>query len=226
VDSTLLAACGLPASAVQRVSKDIARGVPAVAFPSLASAAASAAGADSAAAAAGDALSPLDASMPPLAKDLVPPRAVMGAVPKKDAALRFSKAHEAWYLLTTATGDVECRSGTPPSVHIVVEQVRGRKKHLTHVRGLEALNLPLDPLMKQSKKLFACAATTQVIPAAPTHTEVLIQGDHGEGVVDFLVSHYGVPRRLVELKGGAAKKSGGGGSGPGKTGAGGKTKKR
>lgn len=197
------------------------------AFPRLPGAAADAEAAASAAAAdaASAAQAALEATLPPLA-EVAPASTPIGCLPKKDAAIRFSKAHDPWYLLTRATGDQDCKAGTPPCVNVIVEQVRGRKKHVTHIRGLESLGLPIEPLARQSKKLFACSATTQAVPTDPSRTEAMVQGDVGEGVVEFLVKAYGLPRRLVDLKGGSGGGKPKGGSGGGGGGGGGGKKKR
>jgi predicted ribosome-associated RNA-binding protein Tma20/translation initiation factor 1 (eIF-1/SUI1) len=142
----------------------------------------------------------------PEAMDLERPRAIVGRFPKRDAALRFGGMHSPWYILTRATGEVECKSGSPPMVHLVVEQVRGRKKHVTHVRGLEALGLPLVPLARHAQKLFACSATVQTVPTNPSQQEVLVQGDVGEPLADVLSDEYGIPRKMISCTGGSGKK--------------------
>lgn len=132
---------------------------------------------------------------------------IAGCAAKRDVNVAFGRAHEPWFLLTKANGDVLAKPGSAPTIEIEVSEIRGKRKRVTHVRNLEALALPAVTLMHASKQRFACSATIQPVPIDPSRNEVLIQGDVAEGVEEYLAETFGVPRRLMRIAGAASTKS-------------------
>lgn len=139
---------------------------------------------------------------------VLPPAAPVGGVAKKLAMQRFTASHDSWYILTSATGDQTCKAGDPPQVEVEVKQVRGRKMRITLVRNLDFVGIRPSDLVRPFSKLFASTASEQPTERDPSQAEVLVQGDWGERVVDFLNEKYGVPRRLIAIVGDGTSKTG------------------
>jgi len=89
-------------------------------------------------------------------------------------------------------------TGVPPCVEIVVELVRARK-HMTHVRGLEAFGVDLGVLARGLQKKLAAAASVGPCGDNPQMQEVFIQGNMAHQVEDFLSSDCGFKKSMLTV---------------------------
>jgi translation initiation factor 1 len=82
-------------------------------------------------------------------------------------------------------------------VHIRVQQ-RNRKKCVCTVQGL-APDLDLPRILKALKRAFKCNGS--VIDDPEYGMIISLQGDHRQGVVDFLISQEIVPKETIVVHG-------------------------
>ena len=82
-------------------------------------------------------------------------------------------------------------------VHIRVQQ-RNRRKCVCTIQGL-ADDLDLPRILKALKRSFKCNGS--VINDAEYGMIISLQGDHRQGIVDFLVSEEIVPKEMIVVHG-------------------------
>ena len=82
-------------------------------------------------------------------------------------------------------------------VHIRVQQ-RNRRKCVCTIQGL-ADDLDLPRILKALKRAFKCNGS--VINDSEYGWIISLQGDHRQGVVDFLVSEEIVPKEMIVVHG-------------------------
>jgi predicted RNA-binding protein (TIGR00451 family) len=89
-------------------------------------------------------------------------------------------------------------SDKPPMVEVEVMQVMGNKK-MTHIIGLERYGVDLDDLARKLSKKFAASSSVGANTQQPKLMEIVIQGHLAAEAVEFLVSTYGMPAKLLNV---------------------------
>ena len=120
---------------------------------------------------------------------------------KKDALMRavVSKLSQA-YSVVLPSGEERVGSGSPPSIDISVQVVRGNK-YTTHVRGLEELlGTDISRVRELMAKKFATSCSIGPATINPKIREIMVQGNMGRECEDLLTEACGVPRSLVKLE--------------------------
>ncbi|OEH76435.1 translation initiation factor sui1 protein [Cyclospora cayetanensis] len=84
-------------------------------------------------------------------------------------------------------------------VRISVEDKQGGRKHATHI--LNVVNFLLDPkaIAEFLQKKLAASASVYAPPGSKTTSAVCVQGNVAGPVADLLISHFGVPKKYVEV---------------------------
>jgi translation initiation factor 1 (eIF-1/SUI1) len=95
----------------------------------------------------------------------------------------------------------------------IIFPTQGGRKHTTHVVGLAPYRLPPESVARECARAFAAAGSTGPCATDPTVTEAVLQGEWAAGVAGMLVTHYGLPGKVVTCEG---QGDGGGGKGGGK----------
>lgn len=101
---------------------------------------------------------------------------------------------------------VKVKKGFPPRIQIRVEQIRGRRKFMTRLTGIEDYYIQPEKLAADLR--VSCSGSTAIteIPNS-TKMEVSVQGSHREEVIDILRKKYGIKSSWVSFnsKGGRKK---------------------
>ncbi|ESQ28066.1 hypothetical protein EUTSA_v10018306mg [Eutrema salsugineum] len=94
-------------------------------------------------------------------------------------------------------GEPVVRKGAIKPVQIMTERRQGNKK-VTKVSGIETFLIDPDAFGSELQKKFACSTSVGELPGKKGH-EVLIQGGVIDDVARYMVEHYGVPKRFIEV---------------------------
>lgn len=103
------------------------------------------------------------------------------------------------YHLIEGLGDEPIRKkGAVPDVRISEDRTHGH--NVTRVSGLETFGYDMEELKDKFKKLFMCTTSVAAMPGKNNkNREVVIQGHQFDGVMDFLVNKYGIPKKYVKV---------------------------
>lgn len=99
------------------------------------------------------------------------------------------KNFQLYYRIYKGEPSGKLRKGNPPSVRILVEQIRGRKKTMTRVSGLETYYI--EPEQFAGMVRVKCSGSTTVTESAEGYV-VSVQGSHERTVEELLVKEYGL----------------------------------
>ena len=97
----------------------------------------------------------------------------------------------------SAGGGTRVQAGPPPRVRITLKTVQGRK-HATHVEGLDAYGIALEPVARDAARMLAASASVQPCPSNPSRMEVVVQGHAAAAIAERLMTHWGVPRTVID----------------------------
>ncbi|KAL8271701.1 hypothetical protein Esti_004377 [Eimeria stiedai] len=90
--------------------------------------------------------------------------------------------------------------GACSPIRITVEDKFGGRKHATHI--LNAANFLLDPKTVADflQKKLAASASLYAPPGAKTTSAVCVQGNVAGPVAELLISHFGIPKKYIEVE--------------------------
>eukprot|EP00775_Hariotina_reticulata_P004819 gene4819-5066_t len=92
------------------------------------------------------------------------------------------------------------RKGAMPTVQISGERRQGNK-YVTRVVGVEAFLVDPTQLAAECQKKFACSTSVNALPGKTNSgQEVILQGNVIEKVPDYLMNHYGIPKKYFLVK--------------------------
>ncbi|KAL1212492.1 hypothetical protein V5N11_034847 [Cardamine amara subsp. amara] len=94
-------------------------------------------------------------------------------------------------------GEHVVRKGAIKPVQIMTERRQGNKK-VTKVSGMETFLIDPDSFGSELQKKFACSTSVGELPGKKGY-EVLIQGGVIDNLARYMVEHYGVPKRYIEV---------------------------
>eukprot|EP00897_Mesotaenium_endlicherianum_P007401 jgi/Mesen1/668/ME000109S10887 len=117
-------------------------------------------------------------------------------VHRRDLGPAFVRRMQAHHRVTRG-GQVAVKKGALQKVQVLTERRQGNKK-VTRVSGVESFLVAPDALAAELQKKFACSTTVGEIPGKKDH-EVLVQGGVLEDLARHLVSHYGIPKKYIEV---------------------------
>ncbi|KAI3984578.1 hypothetical protein MKX01_040455 [Papaver californicum] len=115
---------------------------------------------------------------------------------KKDLAAAFLSRMQPHHRVTRGS-ESAVRKGALKTVQIVTERRQGNKK-VTRVSGLESFLVDAEVLASELQKKFACSTTVAELPGKKGH-EVVIQGGVIDNLGKYLLEHYAVPKRFIEV---------------------------
>ncbi|KAI3986403.1 hypothetical protein MKX01_037685 [Papaver californicum] len=115
---------------------------------------------------------------------------------KKDLGAAFLSRMQPHHRVTRGS-ESAVRKGALKTVQIVTERRQGNKK-VTRVSGLESFLVDADVLASELQKKFACSTTVAELPGKKGH-EVVIQGGVIDNLGKYLLEHYAVPKRFIEV---------------------------
>ncbi|PHT34323.1 hypothetical protein CQW23_26123 [Capsicum baccatum] len=115
---------------------------------------------------------------------------------KKDLAQTFIGRMQAHHCVTRGN-DTVVRKGALKPIQIMTEKRQGNKK-VTKLSGMESFLLDAEALASELQKKFACSTTVAELPGKKGQ-EVLVQGGVIDDLARYLVEHYGVPKRYIEV---------------------------
>ncbi|CAH2066750.1 unnamed protein product [Thlaspi arvense] len=115
---------------------------------------------------------------------------------KKDVAPTFIGRMQPNHLVMRG-GEPVVRKGAIKPVQIMTERRQGNKK-VTKVSGIETFLIDPDSFGSELQKKFACSTSVGELPGKKG-SEVLIQGGVIDDVARYMVEHYGVPKRYIEV---------------------------
>ncbi|VEU19666.1 DEKNAAC100124 [Brettanomyces naardenensis] len=90
------------------------------------------------------------------------------------------------------------RKGSPPNICVLIEQVRGRKKVMTRITGLEKYYIEPEELASVLKVRCSGSATINEIQSSGL-AEVSVQGSHERVVQEILVKQYGLKSSWIDV---------------------------
>ncbi|KAL8452520.1 hypothetical protein Emag_002309 [Eimeria magna] len=90
--------------------------------------------------------------------------------------------------------------GACSPIRITVEDKFGGRKHATHI--LNAANFLLDPKTVADflQKKLAASASLYAPPGVKTTSAVCVQGNVAGPVAELLISHFGIPKKYIEVE--------------------------
>ncbi|KAL8431839.1 hypothetical protein ACSSS7_005014 [Eimeria intestinalis] len=93
-----------------------------------------------------------------------------------------------------------CSKGACSPIRITVEDKFGGRKHATHI--LNAANFLLDPKTVADflQKKLAASASLYAPPGAKATSAVCVQGNVAGPVAELLISHFGIPKKYIEVE--------------------------
>ncbi|PHT68345.1 hypothetical protein T459_27832 [Capsicum annuum] len=115
---------------------------------------------------------------------------------KKDLGQTFIGRMQAHHCVTRGN-DTVVRKGALKPIQIMTEKRQGNKK-VTKLSGMESFLLDAEALASELQKKFACSTTVAELPGKKGQ-EVLVQGGVIDDLARYLVEHYGVPKRYIEV---------------------------
>ncbi|MCD7469107.1 hypothetical protein HAX54_007903 [Datura stramonium] len=115
---------------------------------------------------------------------------------KKDLGQTFVGRMQAHHCVTRGN-DTVVRKGALKPIQIMTERRQGNKK-VTKLSGMESFLLDAEALASELQKKFACSTTVAELPGKRGQ-EVLVQGGVIDDLARYLVEHYGVPKRYIEV---------------------------
>ncbi|OVA07440.1 Translation initiation factor SUI1 [Macleaya cordata] len=115
---------------------------------------------------------------------------------KKDLGAAFLNRMQPHHRVTRGS-ESAVRKGALKTVQIMTERRQGNKK-VTRVSGLESFLIDAEVLASELQKKFACSTTVAELPGKKGY-EVLVQGGVIDDLAKYLLEHYGVPKRYVEV---------------------------
>ncbi|XP_059297353.1 uncharacterized protein LOC132050225 isoform X2 [Lycium ferocissimum] len=115
---------------------------------------------------------------------------------KKDLGQTFIGRMQAHHCVIRGNDRV-VRKGALKPVQIMTERRQGNKK-MTKLSGVESFLLDAEALASELQKKFACSTTVAELPGKKGQ-EVLVQGGVIDDLARYLVEHYGVPKRYIEV---------------------------
>nr|XP_009607704.1 uncharacterized protein LOC104101874 isoform X1 [Nicotiana tomentosiformis] len=115
---------------------------------------------------------------------------------KKDLGQTFIGRMQAHHCVTRGN-DTAVRKGALKPIQIMTERRQGNKK-MTKLSGIESFLLDAEALASELQKKFACSTTVAELPGKKGQ-EVLVQGGVIDDLARYLVEHYGVPKRYIEV---------------------------
>ncbi|KAI3874886.1 hypothetical protein MKW98_019459 [Papaver atlanticum] len=115
---------------------------------------------------------------------------------KKDLGAAFLSRMQPHHRVTRGS-ESAVRKGALKTVQIVTERRQGNKK-VTRVSGLESFLVDAEVLASELQKKFACSTTVAELPGKKGH-EVVIQGGVIDNLGKYLLEHYAVPKRFIEV---------------------------
>ncbi|PHU03024.1 hypothetical protein BC332_28275 [Capsicum chinense] len=115
---------------------------------------------------------------------------------KKDLGQAFIGRMQAHHCVTRGN-DTVVRKGALKPIQIMTEKRQGNKK-VTKLSGMESFLLDAEALASELQKKFACSTTVAELPGKKGQ-EVLVQGGVIDDLARYLVEHYGVPKRYIEV---------------------------
>lgn len=116
---------------------------------------------------------------------------------KKDLGATFLNRMQIHHRVSRGNEAV-VRKGAVRPIQIMTERRQGNKK-VTRVSGLESFLLDADSLASELQKKFACSTTVAELPGKKGQHEVLVQGGVIDNLSKYLIDHYGVPKRFIEV---------------------------
>ncbi|KAF3632749.1 hypothetical protein FXO38_26008 [Capsicum annuum] len=115
---------------------------------------------------------------------------------KRDLGQTFIGRMQAHHCVTRGN-DTVVRKGALKPIQIMTEKRQGNKK-VTKLSGMESFLLDAEALASELQKKFACSTTVAELPGKKGQ-EVLVQGGVIDDLARYLVEHYGVPKRYIEV---------------------------
>ncbi|KAJ3675497.1 hypothetical protein LUZ60_004539 [Juncus effusus] len=116
---------------------------------------------------------------------------------KKDLGSAFLTRMQTHYAVSRGSESV-IKKGAVRPVQILTERRQGNKK-VTRVSGLEGFLVDAEVIAGELQKKFACSTTVNELPGKKGQHEVLVQGGVIDDLAKYLVEHYGVPKRYIEV---------------------------
>ncbi|KAL0801534.1 hypothetical protein Bca101_056710 [Brassica carinata] len=116
---------------------------------------------------------------------------------KKDVGSTFIGRMQPHQVVMRGGCEPVVRKGAIKPVQIMTERRQGNKK-VTKVSGIETFLMDPDSFGSELQKKFACSTSVNELPGKKGY-EVLIQGGVIEDVARYMVEHYGVPKRYIEV---------------------------
>uniref|UniRef100_A0A1J3IAG1 Eukaryotic translation initiation factor 2D n=1 Tax=Noccaea caerulescens TaxID=107243 RepID=A0A1J3IAG1_NOCCA len=116
---------------------------------------------------------------------------------KKDVGSTFVGRMQPNHVVMRGGGEPVVRKGAVKPVQIMTERRQGNKK-VTKVSGIETFLIDPDSFGSELQKKFACSTSVGELPGKKGY-EVLIQGGVIDDVARYMVEHYGVPKRYIEV---------------------------
>ncbi|QPG75516.1 hypothetical protein FOA43_002871 [Brettanomyces nanus] len=90
------------------------------------------------------------------------------------------------------------KKGSPPKITVLIEQVRGRRKIMTRISGLEKYYIQPEELASVLKVKCSGSATIGEKPVTGL-AEVSVQGSHEKAVEEILVKQYGLKSSWIDV---------------------------
>ncbi|KFK41565.1 hypothetical protein AALP_AA2G145500 [Arabis alpina] len=115
---------------------------------------------------------------------------------KKDVASTFIARMQPNHVVIRG-GEPVVRKGAVKPVQIMTERRQGNKK-VTKVSGMETFLIDPDSFGSELQKKMACSTSVAELPGKKGY-EILIQGGVIDDVARYMVEHYGVPKRYIEV---------------------------
>ncbi|KAF2609109.1 hypothetical protein F2Q68_00046262 [Brassica cretica] len=116
---------------------------------------------------------------------------------KKDVGSTFIGRMQPHQVVMRGGCEPVVRKGGIKPLQIMTERRQGNKK-VTKVSGIETFLMDPDSFGSELQKKFACSTSVNELPGKKGY-EVLIQGGVIEDVARYMVEHYGVPKRYIEV---------------------------
>ncbi|CAN7087629.1 unnamed protein product [Brassica oleracea var. botrytis] len=116
---------------------------------------------------------------------------------KKDVGSTFIGRMQPHQVVMRGGCEPVVRKGGIKPVQIMTERRQGNKK-VTKVSGIETFLMDPDSFGSELQKKFACSTSVNELPGKKGY-EVLIQGGVIKDVARYMVEHYGVPKRYIEV---------------------------
>ncbi|KAG7589761.1 PUA-like superfamily [Arabidopsis suecica] len=116
---------------------------------------------------------------------------------KKDVGSTFVGRMQPNHVVMRGGGEPVVRKGAVKPVQIMTERRQGNKK-VTKVTGMETFLIDPDSFGSELQKKFACSTSVGELPGKKGY-EVLIQGGVIDNLARYMVEHYGVPKRYIEV---------------------------